>query len=356
MTLSKHVFGAVLALSVIGCADATGFEDSEPQSEHAAQLAVSSTVDVPVTLRGSAKATLKASVYVNPNATGVATILSVPGFTATGKVYENLNAALFADTVTGPLTKQAITLDLPGHGASTKPTGIKYGDLTIEDNAEALVQSVQQLKPQLLVGYGSGALTIAVAQEQLLKSGSSLAKLGVTSALLYAPVPSAGRPWTTPPTPATISNFISTNDVDGAIYTITPDLWNRQGFTNKAGTGGIGAPTAAEVTAKGLLAVEPVALVSQLTGITDPSKGAVVPRPTVSAGAFAAANGTRLIVLGFSEATQVTSADAADFYVHLTGDASKAGFVEVTGADAVGNAFYTNPKAVLAATTKFFAR
>ena len=41
--------------------------------------------------------------------------------------------------------------------------------------------------PQLVFGYGSSGLAIAVAQDKLLKSGSSLQKLGVTSALLYAP-------------------------------------------------------------------------------------------------------------------------------------------------------------------------
>lgn len=333
--------------------------DEPAEAEHAAQLAASSTVDVPVKLRGTAAATLKATVYVNPKAGGTSTILSVPGFTATGKFYGPLTTALFADTVTGQTVKQVVTLDLPGHGDSTRAAGIKYGDLTIDDYADALVQSIQVLSgkglgPVLVVGAGAGGLTIAAAQEQLLKAGSSLSKLGVRSALLYAPVPSAGRPWTMQPVNPQINSYIQTTPADGAVYTVPLDIWNRQGFTNKAGTKLASSPTADQVTAGGFAASEPVAVVSQLTGINDPAKGAPTPRPTVRAGAFSAENGTNLIVLGFSEAIQVPTADVADFYVHLTGDAAKARFAEVVGPEAVSNAYFTIPKAVIEATYKFF--
>ena len=60
-------------------------------------------------------------------------------------------------------------------------------------------------------------------------------------------------------------------------------------------------------------------------------------------------------MVGFSEAIQVTSADSADFYVHLTGDAAKAKFTEVVDPLAVSNAFFTIPEKVVAATVKFFA-
>ncbi|MET0341131.1 MAG: hypothetical protein ABW252_09015 [Polyangiales bacterium] len=312
-----------------------------------------------MTLRGTGKATLKATIYKNPTAGGQATILSVPGFTASGKSLEKLAAATFANTATGPTVKQVIAVDLPGHGASTKPTGVKYGDLTVEDYADAVTQTIQALAaqgngPQLVFGYGSSGLAIAVAQDKLLKSGSSLSKLGVRSALLYAPVPSAGQAWTAPATPATITTFVTSSDADGSVFKVTDDLWNRQGFTNKAGTGGVGAPTAAEVTAGGFNAAEPLAVVSQLTGINGPA-GAPVARPAVAAGIFGAANGTQLIVVGFSEGIQVTSADAKAFYAYLSGDAAGAKFTEVVDPLAVSSAFYTIPEKVVAATTKFFA-
>jgi hypothetical protein len=140
------------------------------------------------------------------------------------------------------------------------------------------------------------------------------------------------------------------------VYAVPAEIWNRAGFLNKAGTRAATAPTAAQVTADGYNAPEPVALVSQLTGINDPVKGAPIPRPTVRAGAFdRAANGTTLIVLGFSEAIQVSSADVADFYAHLSNNTTKAAFVEVVAPDAVSSAFITNPKAVIEATHKFFA-
>ncbi|MET0341559.1 MAG: hypothetical protein ABW252_11210 [Polyangiales bacterium] len=350
----------MFALSAFGCGEDGNATESDLQSEVAAQVAAAGTVDVPVTLRGTAKATLKATRYVNAAATGQTTILAVPGFTATAKSLEKLVAATFANTATGPNVKQVITVDLPGHAASTKPTGIKYGEVTLEDNAEAVVQTIQALAaqgnaPQLVFGYGASGLVIATAQEQLLKAGSSLSKLGVSTAILYVPVPSAGRPWTQTAVSSTLGQYVSTSDADGAIYKITDDLWNRSGFTNKAGTGGLGAPTAAEVAANGYNTIEPAAVLSQLTGVNDPTKGAPVARPEVRAGAFAAANGTNLIVVGFSEAIQVTSADSADFYVHLTGDAAKAGFTEVVDPLAVSSAFLTIPDKAVAATVKYFA-
>lgn len=359
-SFSKQIVGAVLALSVVGCGDEGSASGTDAQPEVAAQVSASSSIDVPVTVHGSGKATLKANVYKNPSGAGQATILSVPGFTATSKALEKLAAATFANPAVGPTVKQIITVDLPGHGGSTKPTGVKYGELTVEDYGDAIVQTIKALAaqnngPQLVFGYGASGLAIASAQEQLLKAGSSLSKIGVSTALLYAPVPSAGRPWTQTAVSATLNQYVTTTDADGAVYKITDELWNRSAFTNKAGTGGQGAPTAAEVAANGYNATEPGAVLSQMTTTADPSKGAIVPRPEVRAGAFGAANGTQLIVVGFSEAIQVNSADSADFYVHLTGDAAKAKFTEVVDPLAVSGAFFTIPDKTIAATVKFFA-
>jgi len=284
---SKRAFSAALALSVVGCADANDSAETESQPAYAAQAVSSKTIDIPVTVHGG-KATTQALVYANAAATGTGTILSVPGFNATGKIFANLTQALFADPATGPGVKQVITVDFPGHGGAAKPTGAKFGDLTIEDNAAALVQSLQalsaqSLSPGLIVGYGAGGLTVAVAQEQLLASGSSLAKLGVKSVLLYAPTPSADSPWTMQPLAATINDFVKTSPADGAVYSVPDANWNRAAFTNKAGTVLANAPTGAQVTAGGYSAPEPAAVLSQLRVTSRPA----APRSRVRTSALA---------------------------------------------------------------------
>src|SRR5262245_28126285 len=91
--------GALLALLMFGCAADEGADLGYEEVAHAAQAQATSTLEIPVTIRGTGKATLRNTVWTNPkpSATAAATILSVPGLSATGKVFGPLNDALFAD-------------------------------------------------------------------------------------------------------------------------------------------------------------------------------------------------------------------------------------------------------------------
>jgi pimeloyl-ACP methyl ester carboxylesterase len=358
--------GAFLALFVVGCGAADDAADrGYEEPAHASQIQTSSTLDIPVTVRGTGTATLKNNVYSNPSASASAstTILSVPGLGATGRVFEPLTQALLADAALRANVKQAITLDLPGHGQSTLPAGlpagIKYGDLTLDDHVDIVVQTIEALQkqgsaPALVVSHGVGALYVAAAQQKLLDRGSSLSKLGVRRVLFYAPVPSHGRPWTQPAQEANVNSFFASDATAGTTYKLTPEAWTRQNFTTRAGTLAPTAPAAADLATKGWIASEPLGAVLQLTETAPPAGGAVVNRPTVNAGVFAAANGTQLITVAFAENNAVSAADVTSFHQHLSGDTANANLVTVEGPDAVSSAFITSPGKVLESTRKFF--
>ena len=364
---SRYRIATFLCVAAMGCSAAdegteSGEQEQEPTRAHdlaPAPALTSTSVDLPITVRGTGAATLRANVFANPAApaTASATILSIPGLGATAKVFDPLTAALFADPALGAAVKQVVTIDPVGHGASSVPTGlpegVTYGDLTIEDGVDAIVQALRGLAaqgygPQLIVSAGLGGLEVAAAQERLLAEGSSLAQIGVRSVLLYAPVPSSGRPWTLPATAATISQYYADDAARGRVYALAPEVWARSGFTTSAGTVVADGPSAAQVTELGLSAPEPVAVVEQLF-----ETGTVL-RPIVRAGAFAAENGTRLIAVGLSENTSVQPPDVADFYAHLTGDTTGARYVAITAPDAVANYFITQPALTLQATRAHF--
>ncbi|MET0344260.1 MAG: alpha/beta fold hydrolase [Polyangiales bacterium] len=354
--------GALLALFVLGCGAADGASESsdEPSSVVLAQQAAS-TIDIPVTVKGTGSATLKNRVYPNPTATetSTTTVIAVPSSAASGRVFEPLTAALLADAELSPLVKQAVILDLPGHGESTLPTGVKYGDVNIDDNVDIVIQALEHLSkqgatPSLLVGHGTGALYIASAQQKLLAKGSSLSKLGVRIALFYSPVPSHGRPWTQPPQDPAVNSYFKTDEAQGTTYNQPAEAWVKAGFTSRSGVLAAGAPSAADVTAKGFIAPEPLATILQLTETAPATGGVVTNRPSVDAGIFAGTNRTVLITVAFSESASVAPTEVADFYQHLTGDATQKNYVTVDGADAVGSAHISAPAKVLEATRKFF--
>lgn len=364
-SLSKTAALALFAFSMFGCAAEGDALDVGQETTSLSQIAQTSALSLPVTVRGTGKATLSGTIYTNPKATGTATLLSVHGLSGTSKVWAPINEALFADAKLGGPVKQIFALDLPGHGDSTIPTGlpagVKFGDLTIEDNADIIVQAIRALAaqgngPTLVVGHGAGALAIAAAQEKLLAEGTNLGALGVRRVLFYAPLPPTGRPWTQPATAAAsnLAQYLKSDDTLGTTYALPADAWARQGFTLPNGELVAGAPTAAQVTALGYSAIEPVSTLLQITEAPNPTTGAVIKRPTVRAGAFAAANGTNAVIVSFSQNVSVPAADVKDLYQYLTGDATFASYVALDTPDAVSNAFITNPVAVVQSTAKFF--
>ncbi|MET0341553.1 MAG: alpha/beta fold hydrolase [Polyangiales bacterium] len=351
----------MFAALFVGCAASDESDLSlAPSTPVARQQVASRTLDIPVKVKTTGSAVLKCNVVANPAASEFAdsTVLSIAGLSASGRVFDAFNAALVADSL-GSFVRQTITLDLPGHGQSPMPTGVKYGDVNIDDNIDIVVQTLEALNrqgsaPALITAHGLGALYVAGAQQKLLDRGSSLSKLGVRGVLMYTPVPSHGLPWTQPKQDPNSDSYVKNDPVHGAVYTQPAAQWVFQNFSTRAGKLAAGAPTPADVTARGWAAPEPLATVLQLAEIGLNDGDPIVPRPTLRANLFAAVNRTQLIVVTFPESSAMAPAEVTGFYRHLTGDRLNAYAVSVPGPDSVNYAFITVPQRVIEATRMFF--
>jgi pimeloyl-ACP methyl ester carboxylesterase len=298
-------------------------------------------------------ATIKAKVYSNPANRGVTTILAVHGLTETASTFGPLASKIFADNVLGYAVKRVIAIDLVGHGDSSNPvptSGLRFGDMTINDNVSVVIQSIdalraQQLGPQVILGHSMGGLAIQGVQEALLAQGSSLAKHGVLGAILMAAVPNFNSAWTQQSPPADATPFLVTDDPANGVYLSLP-AWayvQTGGFRLLSNLVVANAPTAAQVTANGWNAKEPGATLFQLTA----TSGAFV-RPGCRQGAFALQNGTLLSVISFSQDVLTPAVDQNALYVYLNGGSGPL-YRPVVAADAVHSMFLSNPAGLITA-------
>lgn len=341
-------------------AEAEGTEDATPAGAKPAAGPRVSELKFEVPLRGTGKAQIHARVFTNPRFGAYETVLAVPGLAETGATYEPLANAIFADANLKRRVKRVIAIDLVGRGKSGFPEGLpdgaNFGALTIEDNVSTVIESIKVLRrrllgPQVIVGHSMGGLATQAVQETLLAKGSSLAVLGVYRAILLAPVPAGGRPWTQPVT-GDLSAFVVQDPAQGAYVSLPPELWLAQAFSTTAGVLAPNAPAPAVVAERGYVGFEPLTTLLQLTGAPIPTptgETITIPRPSVRAGAFAPRHGTRLTLLGFAQDVLVPEANLRDLYVHLSGDEEAKRYVAITSDDAVHSAFISNPASILPA-------
>ena len=249
------------------------------------------------------------------------TVLAIHGLTETAAAWGPLADAIFADRVLGRRVRRLVAIDLPGHGDSAIPRdlpgGVLFGDLTIDDNVSVVIQSIQALRErglgaQAILGHSMGGLEIQGAQGALLAQGSSLAKLGISRALLLAPVPAGGQRFTQPP-PADLSPFLVADPALGMFLLFSPEAARfGGGFTRPDGTLAAGTPSAEVIAA--FNGPEPITTLLQLT-----DQIPALPRPTVPEGGFALRNGTLLSVISFSQDVLVQADDLDDLYEYLIG-------------------------------------
>ena len=302
-----------------------------------------------VSLRQTGKATIHARVEDNPSGRGAATILAVHGLTATGATFGPLADAIFADTNLSRVVRRMIWIDMPGHGESSFPTlpaPTRFSDLLIEDNVQVLIQSIDALRARrlaanVILGHSMGGLAIQAAQEALLAQGSSLARHGISAAILLSAVPARGSVWTMPPL-GDLSAFIVTSDTALGPYLDLPPGFGPV-FTTLSGAVVPNAPTPEEVLANDWIAIEPLTTLLELTGTSAP-----LWRPQVRSKAFSVDKGTLLSVISFSQDILTPAVDQDDLYAYLTG-ASGPGYRVVVADDAVHGMYLSNPQGLLGA-------
>jgi pimeloyl-ACP methyl ester carboxylesterase len=308
-------------------------------------------IDFNVSMRGTGSATIHAAIYTNPANRGVTTILAVHGITETASTFKPLATAIFADSTLGRVVKRVISIDLPGHGETgfpTLPSGVHFGDLTIEDNVSVVIQSVDVLRSrnlgaQVIMGHSMGGLAVQAAQEALLSTGSSFAKHGVVGAILIAAVPNRGSVWTQPPA-SNVSPFLVTTPELGTYLDLPPAVAQQAGgWTTLTGQLASNTPTVAQITANEWVGAEPITTLVELTGTTPPTI-----RPNTRQGAFALRNGTILSVLSFSQDVLAPAVDQDDLYLYLTGNSGPL-YRPIVAPDAVHSMFISNPTGLLSA-------
>jgi len=358
----RRAFVTLLALyplcfaGALGCAAEVASDGALDATDSTSAALRESSLAFEVTLRGQNPVQIHARVW-DGGARGGATVLAVHGLAETSAIYGPLASAILEDRQLRRRVRRVIAIDMPGHGASPAPDpagGLLFGDLTIEDNVTIVLDSIRALRrqglaPSVLVGHSMGGLEVQAAQESLLQQGSSLARLGVRRALLLAPVPAHGRPWTQPP-PSDLSALITTDPALGTYLNFPPEVFLAQSFGKLDGTLASNAPSLQEVIDAGYVAPEPLGLVLQLVEapiqLPDGST-VVVPRPSVREGAFRLRNGTALELASFSQDPLIAAADLALLYRYLTGDTRDRLYTPVVDPDATHNLFVVEPEAVL---------
>ena len=358
--------GTLVSLTLLaGCSGSPAASTDESVGRAASAIGTSHDVVFEVSLRGTGTSTIHAHVFDNPTGRGLVSVLAVHGLVNTGFVYEPLAQAIFADAALGRVVRRVLAIDLPGHGDSTfpqnLPDGAKFGDLLIEDNAGVVLQSIDALRRRgmstpIVIGHSMGGLAIETVQQQLLSAGSSLAAHGVVGAILLAPVPPHGEPWTVPPT-GNLGPFLVTDPVLGTYLQIPAAAFVPLAFTTTTGQVAANAPTPDQVTAGRYLGPEPISTLSELVeaAVALPDGGSVtLSRPTVEQGAFAPKHGTLLSIVSFSEDTLVPAADLEPLYAFLTGDSRDRLYHEVTAPDAVHEMLVSDPEPIVDAIRPTF--
>ncbi len=330
--------------------------DAEPV--RTAESAITSgEVTFPVAVRGTGAATIAAHIFENPAHRGAMNVLAVHGLSETGFIFGALAQSIFADRALGRTVRRIVAIDLPGHGDSSAPTnlpaGVNFGDLTIEDEASVVIQSIDALRklaipPSVVVAHSMGGLEVQLAQQELLDEGSSLAAHGIFGAALLAPVPVADVPWVPPP--SDLTPFVVADPVLGTYVLLPPAAFIGLAFSTTSGTVATDAPTPAQVQAAGYVGAEPLAGALELIGATLPAPDGgtiTLQRPSASAGSLGAQHGTLTMVVSFSEDVLVPAQYLGPLYEYLTGDKHDLLYRPVVAPDAVHEMLISNPGGLL---------
>jgi pimeloyl-ACP methyl ester carboxylesterase len=278
------------------------------------------------------------------------TLVAVHGFAHTAATWGAFAEALFAGEpgATGVVCSVA-ALDLPGHGGSTLPTGMLYGDLLLADYVTAIAAALDGLeaaglRPHAIAGHSMGGLLIQMLQQRLLDAGTDLQRRhGIHQAVLLASVGPAPLPWefVDGGTAAALLGQLVTFDPALGLVAVIPDaLFPGLFFTDLDGNLVAGAPTPAEVAALGYNAPEPLLAALNLVGAPP------LAREEIDPGIFARRHGTRLSVVSYQEDVLIRPSESALLADHLTGDGS-ATVVVVTGPDTVHDLHLSAPELLL---------
>jgi pimeloyl-ACP methyl ester carboxylesterase len=258
----------------------------------------------------------------------------------TANTWDRFAEALFEDNPAGRKMCRIVALNMPGHGGSSLPAGVLFGELTIDDYASALLGTLDRLadldvRPDTLFGHSLGGLVIQVAQHRQLSQGTNLRDAyGIKNAVLLAPATPLEVPASNLPLLASMmAPFITWSPTLGSHLAVPDFIWASMLFTNYFGELVTGAPTAAEAAARGYIAPAPLAV----------ALGSV----SIAPGTFAREHKTTLQIVSYAHDPAILPHESLLLYQHLTGDSSGSGYAAVMGSQAVHELHISNPRLLL---------
>ncbi len=309
-----------------------------------------------VQLRPHVFADVVSTVATNPSfPTGGMTVLTVHGFAHTGSTFGNLTQAIFNSPQYGSSVSNVVSVNLPGHGLSSGPIPqdggqLKYGELSIEDYATAVMETIRrldalQLRPQVVIAHSMGALVMTVAQQALISRQQSLGvNFGVHKVVLMNAVSPSPAPFFLADSgvgPVLVAPFVLSDPVKGLYVHIPVPNWLGFFFTDHFGNFVPGTPSPQEAVSRGYISDEPFQAGAQVVAAADRQ------RPTVSEGIFLPSLQTSVVVVSTQEDILTVPSELQTLYSFLTDDENLSGFRFISGADAVHDTYISNPNALL---------
>lgn len=249
-----------------------------------------------------------------------------------------------------------LAIDLPGHGRSSVPTGIAFGELLLDDYVTTVLAVLDGLasldvEPEAILGHSLGGTVVQMVQQRLVDAGTNLEKrYDIREAILVAPDYPREVPWAFVDSGAAapiIQSFIIADPELGNIMQIAPEVWPAFFFTNLAGDVVTGALSPAEIVARGYVAPgEPEWAIAQLLGMPP-----FAARPSVDPEIFV--EDTRLRVVAYENDGFILLSETPGLYSYLTGDDALNCFVGVLGDNATHAFQLTDPTALVSAIAGF---
>lgn len=305
-----------------------------------------------VSLRPGVDASVHVAVRENARYRGRCvgpTLAFVHGFAHSAATWNPLVDEIFAGGRRGFACK-ALLIDLPGHGSSSLPSGISYGELLVDDYVTAVLGTLdelrgQGLRPTALIGHSMGGLVVEGAQSRLLSGGSSLARrYGIRFAALLSPVAAAEHPWQFAETGAATSlvgAFLALDPAKGPVVRLDAATWAFLFFTNFSDAPSPATPSPARIDALGYDFDEAAFAASQVVGAPPFARFSVGPRP------FDPRHGTLLTFVSPSQDKFSSRREAKIAYQQLTGDSRLLGFFPIDDAFAVHDMHVAEPRRYL---------
>ena len=317
-----------------------------------------------VELRPGVEVDIHVEVFVNEDAPCFGrSLFAVHGIANTAATWEPFAEALFADNSSvllpgnGAPVCWLAAIDLPGRGGSTVPTDLLFSDLVLDDYVTAIEAALAALSrqgaaPSALIGHSQGGLLVQMLQQRLVDRGTDLRRrFGVRSAVLLAPAPPEGLPWflvESGASQALLAQFLVVDPMLGPVISASDEAFVALFFSDLQGVVASGAPTPAEVAARGFNAPEPLFVAANLVG-TPPFN-----RPVIDRGIFSSSRGTRLFMATYEQDTLIRPEENAVLYEFLTEDAALSGLAVIVGAETVHEIHVSEPRDLLAAVAGIF--